>query len=170
MLMTVPHKNRMARILSLQTLFHYQFPEYENEKLFLITDLTEGKEFRLNQAFNAIHSNLIENPVDEILCIYGHFPLKKAVLDFAYQLIKGTLLNYADLEVQLKGHLTKGKLSSIPKIEHTILLQSLYELNFISSTPRNVVINEAIELAKIFGPKEGPGFINGLLDNLVKNQ
>ena len=39
---------------------------------------------------------------------------------------------------------------------------------FIPETPKNVIINEAIEIAKKFGNDESPAFINGILDAAVK--
>ena len=149
------HKNRNARIYSMQFLFHLQFEEFASLK----TDLLD-KEKRLNlleEAFRNYHQTISKDRIP-----------KSSTLHFAQSLVSGTLEYYFELETIVARYLNRGGLKHIPKIDLTILLQSLYEILYISATPKNVVINEAIELAKIFSTKEAPSFINGILDNVVK--
>jgi N utilization substance protein B len=54
------------------------------------------------------------------------------------------------------------------RVDRNLLRLSIYEILFIPETPKNVVINEAIEIAKKFGNDESPAFINGILDAAVK--
>lgn len=53
------------------------------------------------------------------------------------------------------------------KVELTILRQALYEMLYDSEVPEKVAINEAVDLAKKFGGKDSPSFINGILAKLV---
>ena len=55
-------------------------------------------------------------------------------------------------------------LRRITPIDRAILRLAVCELLFVEATPPKVAINEAIELAKIFGEAESPNFVNGLLD------
>ncbi len=48
-----------------------------------------------------------------------------------------------------------------------ILRLAVFELVFRSDIPRNVTINEAIEVAKKFGTEDSPAFINGILDEIA---
>ena len=48
-----------------------------------------------------------------------------------------------------------------------ILRLAVFELLFLSDIPRNVTINEAIEVAKKFGTEESASFINGMLDEIA---
>jgi N utilization substance protein B len=54
-------------------------------------------------------------------------------------------------------------------VDRNVIRLALYELKFSGdkSAPTNVVLNEAIELAKRFGSSEGAAFVNGLLDRAV---
>ena len=52
-------------------------------------------------------------------------------------------------------------------IEKAILRLAVYELRFESDVPYKVVINEAIEVAKVFGADESHKYINGVLDKIA---
>ena len=43
-----------------------------------------------------------------------------------------------------------------------------FEIKYDESIPQNVAINEAVELAKAYGDEQAPGFINGILSSVVK--
>lgn len=53
------------------------------------------------------------------------------------------------------------------RVELTILRQALYEMLYDSQVPQKVAINEAVDLAKKYGGKDSPAFINGILAKLV---
>ncbi len=53
------------------------------------------------------------------------------------------------------------------RVELAILRQALYEMLYDSEVPEKVAINEAVELAKKYGGKDSPAFINGILAKLV---
>ena len=54
------------------------------------------------------------------------------------------------------------------KVELTILRLAAYEIFYDEQVPAKVAINEAVELAKIYGGEDSPGFINAILGKLVK--
>ena len=56
------------------------------------------------------------------------------------------------------------------KVELTILRQAVYEMQYDSEVPSKVAINEAVNLAKKFGGKDSPAFINGVLAKLVTEE
>ena len=58
-------------------------------------------------------------------------------------------------------------LARMGKVELTILRLAVYEIRFDDEIPTKVAINEAVELAKVFGGDDTPGFINGVLAKLV---
>jgi transcription antitermination protein NusB len=59
------------------------------------------------------------------------------------------------------------QVSELSPIEHAILRISSCELMFDMSIPYRVVINEGVELAKIYGGIDGHKYINGVLDKLA---
>nr|WP_275940511.1 transcription antitermination factor NusB [Herbinix luporum] len=58
-------------------------------------------------------------------------------------------------------------INRIGKVELTILRLAVYEMHFDDEIPIKVAINEAVELAKVFGGDEAPGFVNGILAKLT---
>lgn len=58
--------------------------------------------------------------------------------------------------------------SALMPIERAILRLSVYQLLQCSNIPGKVIINEAIELAKKFSTENSPGFVNGILDAVLK--
>ena len=54
-------------------------------------------------------------------------------------------------------------------VERSVLLLSAYEMRFCQDIPYQVVINEGVELCKMFGTVEGFRFVNGSPDKLAKN-
>ncbi len=58
-------------------------------------------------------------------------------------------------------------LAEVDPVERAILRMGAYELSFRLDVPYRVVINEAIEAAKVFGGEEGHKYVNGILDKLA---
>ena len=70
----------------------------------------------------------------------------------------------------LKGHLSPlldRKLGALDPIEKSLLYLGAYELANRIDVPYRVVINECVELAKVFGATESHKYINGVLDKLA---
>ena len=72
------------------------------------------------------------------------------------------------LDQEIKPLLHNWRFERIGVCTKLILRFAIWELHN-STTPANVVINEAIELAKCFAEKDAYKFVNGLLDEKVKN-
>lgn len=82
------------------------------------------------------------------------------------QLFQGILDSSVDLETQIQPCLDRP-LKELSPVEYSILLLSTYELKNHLDIPYNVIINEAIELAKTFGGMGGHKYINGVLDKVA---
>jgi N utilization substance protein B len=87
--------------------------------------------------------------------------------DFALNLFEGTMQNLKTIDENLTKHLQKRDLQEVGAVEKAILRLSTYEILFTTS-PKAVIINEAIELSKKLASDNAPKFINGLLDNIGK--
>ena len=67
-------------------------------------------------------------------------------------------------------HLANGRpwdLDRMPALDRGILRLAAYELGHRPDVPRNVVINEAVELAKVFSTEESGKFANGMLSAMA---
>lgn len=62
----------------------------------------------------------------------------------------------------------KWELKRIAPVDRAILRLGVHELLNVPATPPKVAINEAIELAKAYSTVESPGFVNGILDAILK--
>jgi N utilization substance protein B len=86
-------------------------------------------------------------------------------VDFALALLWGTRRNRTELDEQLTTSAVNWSLRRMAVTDRNILRLAAFEL-LHTHTPRSVVINEAIELAKRFGSKSSAQFVNGVLDSL----
>ncbi len=59
------------------------------------------------------------------------------------------------------------KTTRMGKVDLTLIRLAVYEIKFEEDIPEGVAINEAVELAKIYGTDDSPSFINGILAKLV---
>jgi N utilization substance protein B len=85
--------------------------------------------------------------------------------EYLSELVRGVIENYASLASVLKPHLNRP-LDEVDPVERSVLLIAAYEFRYVLSVPYRAVINEAVELAKIYGAEQGHRFINGVLDKL----
>ncbi|MCQ9287587.1 transcription antitermination factor NusB [Staphylococcus gallinarum] len=85
--------------------------------------------------------------------------------EFINWLVSGVKDHESVLDQQIQPHLKDWKLGRLLKTDRIILRMATFELSN-SSTPKKVIINEAVELAKQFSDDEHYKFINGVLSNI----
>ena len=90
------------------------------------------------------------------------------VRTLASEWTRGTWANLAVCDNLITGAALKWKLSRLSQVDKSILRLAVYHLNFCPDIPPKVTINEAIELAKKFGTDKSPGFVNGVLDGVLR--
>lgn len=95
--------------------------------------------------------------------------IKNKQQEFALSLFSGVLEKRLEVDEKISQHLKEWDLQRIGGIERAILRLGVYELCF-TTTDAPIIINEAIELAKLYGSDNAPRFINGVLDAIVKEQ
>ena len=91
---------------------------------------------------------------------------RSALTEFASALLLGTLEHREEVDQRLKQLATRWSLSRMPVVDRNILRLGGYEIMF-GDTPDRVAVNEAILLAKRYGDKNSPRFVNGVLDRLM---
>ena len=90
-------------------------------------------------------------------------------IEFGQDLFNNILSNNEDLKNHLIGRTPNWDSERIAKIDYAILITSIAELLYFPSIPPKVTINEYIEIAKEFSSPSSGKFINGVLDNLIKD-
>jgi N utilization substance protein B len=93
--------------------------------------------------------------------------LSPSALEFARQLIVGVLRTKDVLDQFIQEYAPEWPLDQMAYIDRNILRMAMFEFAVDGGTPVKVAINEAVELAKIFGSDSSPRFINGVLGALV---
>lgn len=86
--------------------------------------------------------------------------------DYAWEVCQGTGQNLPALDEKIAFQAANWRLERMAKVDLTILRLATYELLFRKDIPRKVALDEAVELAKEYGEKDSPAFVNGLLDKL----
>ena len=115
------------------------------------------------QILKVIYSNEI-NPIDENK--WTDLLEKKNIdRDFAIKIIENCDKN-KEIILEKINSISSIDTKKLSLVEKSILIIAFTEILFFNDIPLKVTINEAIELAKIYGSNESYKFINGVLDKL----
>ena len=106
--------------------------------------------------------------LDELGRHFEHFKVPLAFREFAANLVVGTLKQLTQIDLMLEKHASNWKLTRMSPVDRNLLRMSVYEMLNFPEIPRNVTIDEAIELAKQFGTADSPAFVNGVLDAVAQ--
>ncbi len=109
-------------------------------------------------------------PADALRQRLEESPLSDELADFARQIIFGILPLIHELDQIIAKYAPEWPLDQIAAIDRNILRVSCWEFAGKGGTPVKVAINEAVELAKMFGSDSAPRFINGVLGSLAEHQ
>ncbi|TGV01035.1 transcription antitermination factor NusB, partial [Mesorhizobium sp. M00.F.Ca.ET.186.01.1.1] len=85
-------------------------------------------------------------------------------------LLDGVLTNMADIDAEIKKYLRGWQLERIANVDRAILRLAFYEIMFEADTPDKVVMNEAIEIAKLFSDDASYRYINGVLASFLQSR
>ena len=87
----------------------------------------------------------------------------------ASQWTRGTWEHIKECDGFIAGAIRKWQLSRLSQVDRSILRLSVYQLKFCCDMPPKAVINEAIEMAKKYSTESSPGFVNAVLDAVLKS-
>ena len=95
-------------------------------------------------------------------------PLQEESAAFARDLVAGTTANLEMLDTTIRQMAPNWPLDQMSRIDVCILRLGIYEMTKGGKVPQKVAINEAVELAKLFGSDSSGRFINGVLGSVAK--
>jgi len=90
-------------------------------------------------------------------------------IEFGQELLSKVVKEYDNLKEHLVGRTPNWESDRIAKIDYIILITSIAELLYFPSIPTKVSLNEYIEIAKEFSSPSSGKFVNGVIDNIVKD-
>ena len=76
----------------------------------------------------------------------------------------------AEVDSLIDGASKKWRISRLSKTDLMLLRVAVYEIKFDAEIPNKVSVNEAVELAKIYGGDESPAFVNGVLAKFMSGE
>jgi transcription antitermination protein NusB len=106
-------------------------------------------------------------PTEELIRHYwsqlSDAELDEASMEFATNLVRGTRAKLRQIDERIISRAENWRISRMAIVDRNVLRLAVYEFLF-EKTPRTVVINEALEVARRFSTYEATQFINGILD------
>ena len=91
------------------------------------------------------------------------------MIAYCLSLLDGVVANKDAINARLTATAENWRLSRMMPVDRNVLRLGAYELLFDpNAQPREVVINEAIELSRRFGSEDSPKFVNGILDKIAE--
>lgn len=94
--------------------------------------------------------------------------MRKVDIAYFQELLHQVPKHLEELDAQIAPALDRT-LAEVDPVERAILRIGAYELQFRPDVPYRVVINEAVELAKVFGGEQGYKYVNSVLDKVARN-
>jgi N utilization substance protein B len=107
------------------------------------------------------------NPKSAIETRFEERSLPETVQAFAQSLVLGVQAYRTYLDSVVGELAPEWPIEQIAAVDRNVLRIAIYELLFELDIPPKVAINEAVELAKMFGGESSPRFVNGVLGSLV---
>jgi transcription antitermination protein NusB len=128
----------------------------------------KAREYALQMLFQW---DITHDAIDQIAAMFFENQPEdsEAVADFARQLVKGTVEHVEQIDELIRRHAEHWRLDRMATVDRNLLRLAVQEFLYGKETPKTVVINEAIEIARRFSAQESPQFINGVLDSIKKD-
>jgi N utilization substance protein B len=89
--------------------------------------------------------------------------------DFSNQLALGAVAHLDEIDQLIRKRAENWRISRMAVVDRNILRLAIYEFLYEPETPRTVIINEALEIARRFSTFEATQFINGILDAIKRD-
>ena len=116
-------------------------------------------------------SDLCRQPLEDFPeKAWSEEPLTSKTRVFANHLASGVLSSLEEIDPLLKKYAENWELSRMAAIDRCILRLATFEILKDTDTPLNVIINEALEIAKKYSTAESSKFVNGILDKVKQER
>ena len=117
-------------------------------------------------AFKTIYSKFFNNDEDdEILNVSD-----QKGLEFTKKILDNFAKHYSEISETINSILKGYTIDRIFKVDLAILVVAIIELKYIKENPKEVIVNEAVNLAKKYSTDKSPKFINGVLADIIKGE
>ena len=124
----------------------------------------QAREFALQSLYLTDISKM--SGAEAMLTVGAGSKLDDGTRDFARALVEGTEKHGASLDGHIRNVAQNWELGRMASVDRSLLRLASYELLHCPETPVSVVIDEALEIAKVFSSSDSSKFINGILDKI----
>jgi transcription antitermination protein NusB len=115
--------------------------------------------------------DVVQHPIGSVLEErLNEADLDSSLTNFIIQIVKGVYPLFETLDYHIAKHAPDWPFDQVAPVDRNILRIALWEIAVYKKTPVKVAINEAIELAKVFGSDSTSRFVNGVLGSLALSQ
>jgi len=143
---------RQGRELALKIIYSLQDQDSSINEV--LQDFWENFRFR---------DDILGEPLDEF-----NRPVSAEVRNYAEGLVRGVADHLEKIDRTIEDLSTNWALDRMARVDLSLLRLAAYELMYREDVPASVAINEAIEVGKIYGTKDTPSFVNGVLDKIFR--
>jgi transcription antitermination protein NusB len=127
----------------------------------------KAREFTLQVLFAL---DLNPQPVGtSMLLFWRDLAVPDEVRTFSDELVNGVKDSLKEIDTMLAEYSENWTIDRMTGVDRNILRMAIYELLHRPEIPRNVTINEAVEIGKKFGSEDSGAFVNGILDRIAKD-
>jgi len=91
------------------------------------------------------------------------------ITEFATNLVTGTIAHMEEIDDRISNRAANWRISRMAVVDRNLLRMAVYEFFYEPNTPKTVIINEALEIARRFSTYEATQFINGILDGIKRD-
>ncbi len=127
-------------------------------------DRRKSRELALKVLYQMEHGG---SPEQALSLFADNFPAPARLWDYAQEAVRGISQNSQEIDALLNQASQRWRLDRMPRVDRNILRLACFEMLFAQGrVPPKVAINEAVELAKLYGGEQSPAFINAVLDSL----
>ena len=93
---------------------------------------------------------------------------KVSTREFAARIFEGTVRELETIDSMIVAQAENWRIERMAVVDRNIMRASIYEFLHENETPKLVIIDEAIEIAKRYGNENSSKFVNGILDGILK--
>ena len=108
-----------------------------------------------------------EDPRLLISAFWRDLRVSDDIVRFSEERVFGVIEHREDIDNLIASYSENWKLDRMTGVDRNVLRMAVFEIFHCPDIPKNVVINEAVEIGKRFGTEESGAFINGVLDRIA---
>ncbi len=132
-----------------------------------------ARELALQYLFGHEFQNNVQNKMTPSEWFHQYaedFEVEPETVQFSCLLCDGVLKHKAEIDPVIQSHSAHWKISRMSLVDINILRVAVFEMNFsLNPLSAKIIINEAIDIAKLYGTIDSGSFVNGIIDQIAKS-